>query len=210
MLYIISRTIFEIFIKLLFRLHIYGRHNFPRAPFIIAANHMSLVDPPLVGIACRKHMINFMAKKEIFASRFGRMWASRVGCIEVKRGEVSVGTLKEAVKRLKEGRVVGIFPEGTRSMDGQMQEAKRGMGFLVDKASVPVVPVYIEGSGEAMSKGQPIKYCTRINVYVGKPIMPDELLFETAGGKRDYVAVSTSIMERIARLKAEAESGARQ
>jgi len=210
MLYIISRTIFEIFIKLLFRLRMHGRENLPEPPYIIASNHASLIDPPLVGLACRKHMVNFMAKKELFSSRFGRWWSTRVGCIEVKRGEVSVGTLKEAVKRLKSGSVVGIFPEGTRSEDGRLQEAKRGTGFLVDKAGVPVVPFYIEGSGRALSKGKPIKYCTMINVYVGKPIMPGELLFETPSGKRDYVAVSNRIMERISELKTRAEKGLEQ
>ena len=201
MLYLISRTIFEIFIRVLFKLHIFFLGDLPKPPFIVVSNHSSLLDPPLVGVACRKYCVNFMAKKELFDGPVIGMWSRRVQCIEVKRGDNSVRSLKEALKRLKEGRVVGVFPEGTRSADGTMQEAKRGTGFLVSKGNVPVVPVYVEGSGKAFPKGGGVRRGTEINVFVGKPIPAGELLIKTVSGKIDYEEISSLVMKKIRDLK---------
>jgi len=201
MLYLISRTIFEIFIRVFFKLHIFYLGDIPKPPFIVVSNHSSLLDPPLVGVACRKYCVNFMAKKELFDTPVLGIWSRMVRCIEVKRGDNSVRSLKEALRRLKEGRVVGVFPEGTRSVDGTMQEAKRGTGFLISRAGVPVVPVYVEGSGKAFPKGGGVNRGTVINVFVGKPILPEELFIKKDSGKIDYEAISGRVMEKIGRLK---------
>lgn len=176
------------------------------APFIVASNHGSLVDPPLVAMACKKYPIDFMAKKELFEHPLVGWWTRRVRCIEVRRGDNAVKSLKEAIRRLKAGHVVGLFPEGTRSADGTLQEAKRGTGFLVARSGVPIVPCYIDGSAKAFPKGQKIKWKTEITISIGKPILPEEFNFKTDAGKVDYEAISGFVMERIAELGPEASS----
>lgn len=199
MFYFISRTIFEILMRILFRIRVSGTENIPKPPFIITSNHASFLDPPLVGISCRKYQVDFMAKKELFDAPIVGIWTRSVGCIEVNRGENSVKSLKEAIRRLRAGHVVGIFPEGTRSSDGSLQEAKRGIGFLIGRAAVPVVPVYVEGSAEAFPKGFRIRPGTKVSITVGKPIMPVEFA-AVKGEKRDYEAIAGMVMDRIAAI----------
>ena len=112
-----------------------------------------------------------------------------------------MGALKEAVRRLKRGRVIGVFPEGTRSLDGNLREAKRGTGFLIAKAGVPVVPVFINGSGKAYPKGGDGKKGTQIDVFVGKPVSFKELSLRGKNEKEDYEAISNMVRDKIEQLK---------
>ena len=215
MIYRISRKIFELLIRILYNFEVYGRENVPEPPYLIASNHASIIDPPLVGIACNRHFIDFMAKKELFDRPFFGRWCRKVGCIEVKRGGNSVKSLKEAIDRLVQGRVVAIFPEGTRSVDGKIRDAKRGTGFLIARAEVPVLPVYLEGSAKALPKGGRINRGAFIRVFIGKPLMPEEFSGLGSGRHKDYDAISNMIMSRIADIKeavdvSAARSGAKQ
>lgn len=201
----ISKRLLFLYVRILFKVKMYGREKVPSPPFIVTSNHASLIDPPLVGMACGWNFVNFMAKQELFDMPLVGAWCRMVGCIPVKRGENSVRSLKEAVKRLHEGYAVGIFPEGTRSADGELQSAKRGIGFLVAKAAVPVVPVYVSGTSEAFPKGKPIKKGTRIEVHVGNPISPEEIA-AVPGGIKDYDSIAGMVMDRIALIKEEVEA----
>lgn len=142
-----------------------------------------------------------MAKKELFDAPLIGLWTRSVGCIEVDRASNSIKSLKESIKKLKEGRIVGIFPEGTRSEDGSLQEAKRGIGFLIAKAGVPVLPVYIEGSGKAFPKGGKTQFGSEIRMYIGSPIQMSEFPGSKEKGKQEYETYSTYVMERIAEIK---------
>ncbi|MBD3380244.1 MAG: 1-acyl-sn-glycerol-3-phosphate acyltransferase [Candidatus Omnitrophica bacterium] len=210
MLYYISRAIFTIIMKVLLRVRIYGTDNLPEPPFIITSNHASLMDPPLVGLACSSYRVDFMAKQELFDVPVIGAWTRNVGCIPLRRGKNSIKGIKEALRRLRNGYVVGVFPEGTRSVDGNLQEAKVGTGFLVMKARVPVVPVYVYGSAEAFPKGKGIKLGTRVGAVIGDPVSPEE--YSPLAGKegKGYEAVSNLIMDRIFRLKEKYESEYRQ
>jgi len=199
-LYQIFRKLFEILIKLLFRVRVFGVDNLPEPPFVVTSNHTSIIDPPLVGAACKKYSVDFMAKKELFDLPVIGAWCRGVRCIEVDRQKSGIGSLKEAIRRLRNGRVVGIFPEGTRSVDGDLQDAKRGTGFIIAKAGVPVVPVYINGSAKAWGKKRNIHLGTLINVTVGKPMLPEEFL-TGEGKKSDYGSIAEKVMDRINRLK---------
>lgn len=205
MIYRFSRKIFEIVVLAMYRFKVYGRGNLPKAPYLIASNHASIADPPFVGIACKKDAIDFMAKKELFDRPFFGKWCRLVGCIEVRRGDNAVKSLKEAIRRLEKGRVVAIFPEGTRSDNGEMSSAKRGTGFLIAKAAVPVVPVYISGSANALPKGGKIVRGSRVSVYIGKPVMPEEFTAASVGSEKAYDVMSSIVMDRINGLKNEAE-----
>jgi 1-acyl-sn-glycerol-3-phosphate acyltransferase len=199
-LYYISRAVFTILMNILFRVRVRGKENVPKPPFIIASNHASYLDPPLLGRACERYQVHFMAKRELFETSVFGAWVKGVGCIPVDRGKNTVGAIREAIKRLKKGQVIGVFPEGTRSVNGDIQEAKKGMGFLIAKAHVPVVPVYIEGTARAMPKGGRLKFSSHIGAFVGKPITSAEYLSEQGPGKQDYEAISSLVMRKIAEL----------
>lgn len=195
-----SRWLLYGFLKLFFRFRIHNMDNLPAPPYIAVGNHASYLDPPILGVVCRNTPICFMAKKELFTKPVIGTWSRAVGCISVDRDANSTSAIKDAIKRLKEGRSVGIFPEGTRSEDGEMQEAKRGAGFIIAKAGVPVVPVYIKGTYEALPKGGKYKFGSKIDAYIGKPISTEEVRVKE-GGKPDYGAISDLVMRRVAGLK---------
>ncbi|MFH1552054.1 MAG: lysophospholipid acyltransferase family protein [Candidatus Omnitrophota bacterium] len=200
-LFRLSRFAFEVAIRLLFRMRIVGRDNLPEPPFIVASNHTSLLDPPLVGVVCKKYLVDFVVKQELFEFPVIGEWTKRVRCVPVRRGDNSIKGLRETLRRIKAGHVVGIFPEGTRSIDGSLQEAKTGTGFLMAMARVPVVPVYVFGSSTAFPKGRGIKLGAEVGAIVGKPMYPDEFLIKTVSGKPDYAAIGNMLMERISQLK---------
>ncbi|MGB2629763.1 MAG: lysophospholipid acyltransferase family protein [Candidatus Omnitrophota bacterium] len=199
MCYRISRLIFKFLLIALFRVRFLGRENLPEAPYILVPNHISHLDPPLVGIADNKHVVDFMAKKELFRPSILGAWCKSVGCIPVERNGGATKAMREALHRLSRGGVIGIFPEGQRSANGDLQEAKRGIGFIIARAKVPVVPVYVGGSGKALPKGGKIHPGAKIDVIIGKPIAPEE--FASLGRERDYEAISSEVMSHIAGLK---------
>ena len=201
MMYKFSRFLLQLFVHILFKIQYFGRDNIPEPPYIIAPNHVSIIDPPLVGVALKKHPIDFMAKSELFDMPVLGAWTRSVNCIYVNREGSGADSLREALKRLKKGRVICIFPEGTRSSDGSLQDAKRGVGFLIAKAEVPVVPVYISGSGDAWRKGEGIKIGAKIKVFIGKPILPEDLSQADDFGRKNYESIVNIVMERISRLK---------
>jgi len=198
--YRISQLILELLTRTLFKVRVYGRKNVPRAPYIVIANHESHLDPPLIGMVCRKHFVHFLAKAELFDMRGVGAWMRSIGGLCVREGR-SVGTLKNALNIIKKGEVIGIFPEGTRSVDGKLREAEQGVGFLIVKAQVPVLPIYIKGSGAALPKGGRAKKGTEIDVFVGSPIKPDLFLHGWDKAGKDYAAIADRAMTEIARIK---------
>ncbi len=197
-MYYISKLILEFLARILFHVRIYGRETLPVPPYIIMSNHASYVDPPLIGMLRRWNRVAFMAKKELFGPSVLRAWFRSVGCIEVDR-EKGVAGLRKALHALKHGRSIAIFPEGTRSRDGSLREAKKGAGFLILRAGVPVVPVYIHGSQSALPKEGGIRYGAEISVYAGRPVEAEE--FMSLREKKDYTGAAAMVMERIAALK---------
>ncbi len=207
--YRVSRIVFEIAMRILFHLHVEGKKNIPNRPYIIVCNHSSLVDPPLVGMAFKKHDVSFLTKEELFTAPIIGLWTSNVGCIAVKRGRASSKGLKEALKRIANGEVVGIFPEGTRSHDGSLQTAKKGVGFLIRKANVPVVPVYIKNSEIALPNTGGVKRGTHIYLKIGKPVMPDKFFINKKSGKVNNEEIANVVMREISALKEEMEDSAK-
>jgi len=124
-----------------------------------------------------------------------------VGCIPVSRGTGDMRALKTTIKMLKEGKVVSMFPEGTRTENGELQEAKGGIGFIIEKSGCVVVPTYIAGSYESHPKGSKFIKPSKVTLTYGKPITQEE--FQALGtGRKAYDAHAALIMQRIADLKA--------
>ncbi|MGM0440895.1 MAG: lysophospholipid acyltransferase family protein [Elusimicrobiota bacterium] len=138
MLYWIARTLAVILFKVFFRLKITGKDNIPPGGFIIASNHSSLIDPPLMG-AVFSRGVYFMAKKELFEIPvFGKL-IRMTHAFPVNRGRPGPETIKRALKLLNTGKILLIFPEGTR----KSRRARPGVSMLAHKTSVPVLPVRV-------------------------------------------------------------------
>jgi 1-acyl-sn-glycerol-3-phosphate acyltransferase len=146
-----------------------GRENIiENGSAIMASNHASYLDPPLVGIACRTELY-FLARKTLFRNPvFGRI-LTRVNSLPVDLAKGDLTAIRAIIKLLKEGKRTVIFPEGTRTLTGEIQAARPGIGMVIAKTLAPVVPMRIFGSYEAWPKGGKLKRAP-ITVVVGKPL----------------------------------------
>ena len=203
MTYSLSRFIFKFLFFVLSKFRVFGRENLPdKGPFIIAANHTSLADPPIVGLACNKNPVRFMAKKELFEIPIFGRWIKAVHCIPVEPGS-SFGTLKEAICSLKEGKVVAIFPEGSRSPDGNLQAPQLGIGLIALKSGAPIFPLYISGTEKCLSKNTKwIKPGCEFIARIGKPVdISDSRNIADKRGAYQYIG--RKVMSAIVALKNE-------
>ena len=146
----------------------YQTSKIPRqGAFILASNHVSNLDPVLLGI-CSVRRLNFMAKIELFKGLTG-FFLTKLGAYPVKRGESDFGAMKESLKRLKKGKVILIFVEGTRRIGNEETKAQAGVGFLAIKSGVPVVPVYVQGTNQVMAPGTKFFKRGPVKVTFGEP-----------------------------------------
>lgn len=184
-----------------FRGVVAGQENLPAdGAFLIASNHASYIDPPVVGSMVPRQLC-FFARKTLWKPGVASWWLDKVGTIPVDRdGGQDVSALKRVLRSLKDNKGLILFPEGTRTPDGKLQTPKAGVGFIVCKSQVPVVPARIFGSYEAFGKGSSLRPGTPISVVFGRPI-PPERYDEPASGKDRYQIASDRIMAEIARLE---------
>jgi 1-acyl-sn-glycerol-3-phosphate acyltransferase len=190
-----------------FRGQVLGQDNLPKAgAFLIAANHASFIDPPVVGSMVPRQLC-FFARKTLWKPGIASWWLDKVGTIPVDRdGGQDVSALKRVLRALKEDKGLILFPEGTRSPNGKLQAPKAGVGFIVCRSQVPVVPVRIFGSFEAFGRGvRTPRLGTPISVVFGAPISPAQY-DEPAAGKERYQIASDRIMAEIAKLQLPAET----
>lgn len=187
--------------KLWFRLRHCGIENIPdEGGCILASNHVSYLDPPLTGCGVRKRPVRYMARDTLMSNRFSRWLLLSLLNIPVNREQGGTAALKKGLQALKDGSALGLFPEGTRSPDGNLQPAKGGIGFLMIKSRVPVIPVYIDGSYKAYPKGAKYIKPAKITVHFGTPIQPEE--FAALGeGKEVYQKAGDYVMQKIAELR---------
>ncbi len=140
---------------------------------LLVSNHQSFIDPVVVGIHITRE-VHFMARDTLFANPlFGRLITS-VNAFPVRRGSADLGAIKESLRLLKQGHLVLMFPEGTRTTDGRVQPLLPGMFAIAKKARVPIVPVLIEGVFKAWPRHQILPAPGNVMVEYGAPIAPDE------------------------------------
>ncbi|HHW14643.1 MAG TPA: 1-acyl-sn-glycerol-3-phosphate acyltransferase [Firmicutes bacterium] len=151
MLYWLARGLIRLLAGVFLRWEIEGAENLPsEGPVLLAINHLSAFDPLLGGSAVNRK-VHFMAKEELFRSPLLAALLRRLGAFPVRRGESDRQALRQALRLLEQGEVVGIFPEGTRSPDGRLQQAQTGLAFLAQRARAAVVPMAILGSRGLLS-----------------------------------------------------------
>lgn len=160
-LYPLGKALVSILLYPLYRVKIIGKENFPKTGgVLLCTNHIDNLDPPVVGMTCPRP-VHFMAKQELFEAPILKSVLPRVNAFPVKRGMSDRTALRNALSILKNGHVVGLFPEGTRSKDGKLQKGLAGAGFFALKGDAYVLPCAIIG---------PYKPFKSLKVVYGKPI----------------------------------------
>jgi len=185
--------------RLLFRLEVHGREQVPAAgPLLLVSNHVSLLDPPIVGGASPRDL-HFMAKEELFGIPLLGWLIRRLNARPVKRDGSDGRALKTALRLLREGRALLVFPEGTRGVEGRLGEGKPGAGMLAVMSGATVVPVHVSGSGRALPAGRVVPRPAKVRVRFGPP-----LHFKAAGAeerKERYREATREMMRAIAQLR---------
>ncbi|HEV2294968.1 MAG TPA: lysophospholipid acyltransferase family protein [Tepidisphaeraceae bacterium] len=169
MVYNFMRALLRILSSVWFDLRVYGKENVPRTGgVLLVANHQSFLDPAVLGVQLPRKA-SFLAKSELFDNPVFGWIIRRCNAFPVRQGEGDVGAVKETIRRLQEGHMLTVFPEGGRCEDGELQPILNGAALVVRKAQVPIVPVVIEGSFKAWSKHRKIWQRHPIRVLFGKP-----------------------------------------
>jgi 1-acyl-sn-glycerol-3-phosphate acyltransferase len=185
------------------RWRVTGRQNVPRSGgVILAPNHVSYSDPPVVGAAVRRR-VRFMAKWELFQIPVLGRIIRNVGAFPVKQSTADRGALKRAMELLNAGDVVCIFPEGTRNLSGELLKAELGMGLIALKSRAPVVPMALVGTENLLPAHSVFLKFSRVRVLIGKPVPLDDL-YERSSDREALEEVGTRVMAAIADLKAQA------
>lgn len=186
------KGIANIVFKTIYRINVYGEENIKKeGSLILCANHIHNFDPIVLSIAFPRQ-VNWMAKKQIFKSKILAYFLNKLGAFPVDREEVDLSTFKRALKVLKNERVLGIFPEGTRVKTIDIENAKPGIGLIALKSKTSVLPVFIEGN---------YKPFTRINIYYGQP-MDFSDYYSKKVSKEDYLLISKDILQSIYSIRA--------
>ncbi|WP_407398785.1 lysophospholipid acyltransferase family protein [Anaerovibrio sp.] len=193
MFYNILKVIFQILFGILFRPKVKGKENVPmEGGMIMAANHLSNWDPPIVGTYMPRP-VAYMAKEELFKPAIAGAIIRSLYAFPVKRGAADRGAIKTALGILKQGLCLGVFPEGTRSKDGKTHKAESGVALLAAMSKVPVVPTAIIGTNKILQNGG---FLPQLQIIYGEP-----MYFEGKhNDKEALVDFSKKIMEKIDNL----------
>jgi 1-acyl-sn-glycerol-3-phosphate acyltransferase len=206
-IYFLGWCFFRALYKFYFRWRVYNPERVPlTGPVILASNHASFIDPPLVGAGLRRG-INYLARENLF--RFPvvgwvlRKWNS----VPVDREGGGAKGLKAILARLLAGGAIILFPEGTRTRDGRLQPARAGIGLTVIKSSAPVVPVRVFGTFEAYGRHMRFPRPRRVAVKYGPPMLFEKLRQEAKTCSKErlkeiYQQTADEIMAAIAKLEA--------
>ncbi|NMA87105.1 MAG: 1-acyl-sn-glycerol-3-phosphate acyltransferase [Tissierellia bacterium] len=186
-----ARSIVNVVFRIIFRIKIEGRENIPKKePLIICSNHISLLDPIMIAIAVPRP-VSFMAKKELFENKILGKLVSALNAFPVDREGSDLSAIRNSLKVLKEDKVLGIFPEGTRVDKMNLDATKSGIGLIAIKGQAPVVPIYIDSKYRIFSK---------VKITIG-----EAMDFEEFYGKKlnsdEYGNISKDIMKSIYTLK---------
>ena len=200
--YKVARLVLGNIVKLGFRRNNIGLENVPeKGGFILCCNHTHFMDVAFLVIAVKNHQINFMAKQELFKNKLCGWFFKKMGAFPIVRGSASAGEgINKAEGILREGSVLGIFPEGTRSKTGEMGRLKPGSLLIALKSGVPLIPAYIT------PKGGKIKAFKGLGVRFGEPI-DAKSLFEGADlddiKRSDYRAADEKLRSIMLSLRME-------
>ncbi|RMH01160.1 MAG: 1-acyl-sn-glycerol-3-phosphate acyltransferase [Aquificota bacterium] len=188
--------------RFVFRVFVFGLENIPEGACIVASNHRSHLDPPVLN-SVFPEPLRFLAKEELFRVPLLGGLLPHMGALPVRRGSGDVEVLELSMELLHKGCKVCIFPEGTRANPGEFLKPKLGVGLLAIRSGKPVLPVYIEGTDRVLPRDAKLpKLGNPIRVYIGKP-----KVYTEEDNLRGYRKVAQDIMESIKELSRNAASG---
>src|SRR6266566_1893828 len=187
---------------LLFRFRgVHRERMIQSGPVILAMNHQSYLDPPLAGITCDR-AIYFLARKTLLDVPLLGWLLPKLNVIPVNQEGVDRSALKAVISILKSGNAALVFPEGSRTLDGNLQPAEPGLGLVIAKTLAPVVPMRIFGAHEALPRGGDGLRFVPITIVIGEPIFFDVADLAPVG-KNLYQRLSERVMAAIAALRLE-------
>jgi 1-acyl-sn-glycerol-3-phosphate acyltransferase len=203
--YSLCYTLSRIIARLFFSLRVvHPERMIEEGPLIVASNHQSFVDPPLVGI-CSKRDLYYLARKTLLNIPLLGKLLPHINVIPVDRDGNDMSALKTIIRLIRSGKGVVLFPEGTRTPDGSLQRGKQGIGLIIAKSKAPVQPVRVFGAFEAFPKGSGKISAIPLTVVIGEPIRftPEELDPASCGGDERalYQKLSDQVMAAIAGLQ---------
>ena len=199
MFYSVLHIILKVFAAFYLRLQTVGIENIPeRGGVILAPNHPSDLDSFILGTAIRRQL-HTMGKEELFRRRFTGFIFRKLNAFPVKRGKFDRESIRTAVGPLKNGYVIDMYPEGTVSKDGSLQEPKLGTALIALLAKAPVVPVAIIGTFGVMSKGKRFPRPHKVTIKFGKPLYFNKY-YDKPHNKKILETVTIEIMENIKRM----------
>ena len=191
-LYTFARGVIWIINALIFRSKARGVENFPQEEScIILSNHISAWDPLTIANFYKVSEIHFMGKESLFKNRFLRALFMKLHAFPVSRGASDLGAMRVAMQVIRDGHVLGIFPEGTRQKDDRMQSIETGVAVMALKSDVPLVPVHLSGK---------YRWWGRVRMVVGKPIEIDDLRAKRADSQT-LEALKTRIIDAVNDLR---------
>ncbi|MGH7996160.1 MAG: lysophospholipid acyltransferase family protein [Opitutaceae bacterium] len=201
--YGVSHWAIKVLYDISFRGEITGLEHLPAVGgFIVAANHSSHLDPPIVGLHLSRQ-VSFFARKTLWKPGIPARWLDAVGTIPVDRdGGADVNAIRRVLQALNSGKAVIVFPEGTRSPDGRLQRPKGGIGLIACKSGVPVVPARVFGSFAAYGRGGALRAGLPIDVAYGPALLPEQY-DRPQDGKERYMNAAGRIMQAIAAIEPE-------
>lgn len=176
LLWKLLQSLFRILTSVLFDLKVHGKQHIPKTGgVLVVANHQSYLDPILLAVQLRRP-VSFMAKSELFHNRLFGAIIRRLNAFPVQQSGNATSAIKESVRRLQQGHMLVIYPEGSRCEDGELQPIEQGAALVVRRATgVTVVPAVIEGSFDAWPKWRPLFRPARIEVLYGPPLQVEGL-----------------------------------
>lgn len=188
------------FFNTLGKLEAYGIENIPlQSGVLLVSNHVSLPDPVIIGSAVNREL-HFMARHDAFRIPGLRWLITALNAYPVHRGEADRTALKHTLSLLKMGKAVLIFPEGTRSVDGVLGKPLGGASFIVYRANVPIIPVFLKGSEQMMPRNAKWLRPANLSVTFGPPIDFTEIL-KIADKREAQRRIGEQIMKSISNLR---------
>jgi 1-acyl-sn-glycerol-3-phosphate acyltransferase len=191
-----ARMLMRPVVTLMFQLKVYGAQYVPsRGGVLIVSNHQSYLDPVLLGIFLRRPMA-YLAKSELFENKYFAWIIRSLNAFPIRQGAGDIGAVKEIIARLKQGFVTNVFPEGTRTEDGELQPIQAGAALVIRRAGVPVIPCIIEGSFQAWPRKKKIFGPYPISVLYGPPLQVEGLK-----GEQIIQLIDRTLHQMVAELR---------